>query len=108
LLGYFDHVALEDSSEELRPFPQDCCVTGPAKRESIVLPILNILAFCHGENIDILKDRPPTPEWTSEPYLDSDASTLATSGPAEAYSFRTYIEGMSVWSNGCVLIEREP
>ena len=108
LRGHFDHIAIEDSFEELRPFPQDCRVAGPPKRDLIVSPILNILAFCHGENIDTLEDRPPTPERTSEPYLGSDALTLATSVPAEVYNFLTYVEGMSAWSNDCVLIEREP
>ena len=91
--------AIENEGEvvgRLRPFPSDWRVTGPAKREPIVLPVLNI------------EDRPSTPARPTSPYLDSGASTPAVSGPAEAHNFPAHVEGMSSWSNGLVLIKREP
>lgn len=101
--------AIENEGEvvgRLRPFPSDWRVTGPAKREPIVLPVLNILAFVR--SVDGIEDRPSTPARPTSPYLDSGASTPAVSGPAEAHNFLAHVEGMSSWSNGLVLIKREP
>lgn len=88
---------------------QDEHVGGPVKRELVVRPILNILAFGRGKSTDLAKDKPMTQserKWPLNVAL-SCRNKEKLLGPAEAYNFPVF-DGMSTWSNSKVMIQQEP
>ncbi|UPX20992.1 uncharacterized protein EKO05_0011198 [Ascochyta rabiei] len=68
-------------------------------------PILNILAYGRGEVID---DRPAAPDRPIDREKIENSAKSKRTAPAEAYNVPVYVEGMSTWSNGRLLISQEP
>lgn len=91
----------------LTPSPQDWHSAPLAKQPPAEEAIRSIYAFGRGDNIDLVHDRPNTPDRRHD-LVDAVPSQKQVDGLAEAHKSPIHVDGDSVWSTGPTLVDSGP